>query len=580
MLRLPLTLALLGAAHAALPDARPPRRLRAPSSSARSAAPAPLSAAYRDPDVLSQQMPLPLPAFPAPPPAAAAQQDKVAALQIALEQARADLNHISSEMHALLTSVEPPALVADALGAPAAEAAAEPAWEPMPAPPAPTRSVGAPDISVRIVGVGGSGGNTLNRLAPHVAPYGPAVMRTLAINTDRQVLEASLADETMLVAAPPDAAGGRRHLGQGAGGDPTVGAAAARAHAADVDAALEGADMVFVTGGMGGGTGSGAAPEVARLARERGALTVGVVTRPFGFEGTRRREAAERAIEALAAETDALVVISNDRLLSQLPEGTSVTRAFAAADDVLRQAICAVAEIVLDTGLINVDFNDLRAVMCSSGPALVGIGVADGSAAEAARAAIACPLLETAAADAQGIVFNVCGGTQLSLREVHAASDAISAIAHPDANIIFGAHAGFGGQGLGAASAREQRGGRARARGRRRSLSRESSRASRAAAFRLWRAGTSIDASLGSQVRVTVIATSIGSAKRDPPPQPIARAAAEPAPADAEDKAPADAAAPAAKARAGRLASAFQKLSSPFKARPRRVVTLSAEWQE
>lgn len=445
MLRLPLTLALLGAAHAALPDARPPRRLRAPSSSARSAAPAPLSAAYRDPDVLSQQMPLPLPAFPAPPPVAAAQQDKVAALQIALEQARADLNHISSEMHALLTSVEPPALVADALGAPAAEAAAEPAWEPMPAPPAPTRSVGAPDISVRIVGVGGSGGNTLNRLAPHVAPYGPAVMRTLAINTDRQVLEASLADETMLVAAPPDAAGGRRHLGQGAGGDPTVGAAAARAHAADVDAALEGADMVFVTGGMGGGTGSGAAPEVARLARERGALTVGVVTRPFGFEGTRRREAAERAIEALAAETDALVVISNDRLLSQLPEGTSVTRAFAAADDVLRQAICAVAEIVLDTGLINVDFNDLRAVMCSSGPALVGIGVADGSAAEAARAAIACPLLETAAADAQGIVFNVCGGTQLSLREVHAASDAISAIAHPDANIIFGARAGFGG---------------------------------------------------------------------------------------------------------------------------------------
>lgn len=447
---------------AILPEARPPARPRASAlPSTRPTAPTALGAAYRDPDVLSQQIPLPMSsAFSSAAPVAASQQAKVAALKRKLEQARADLIEISADFEGLLTSIaateavgavgpplatQPSALtVGDALAARAsasssAPAASATAWDAVSsAPPAP-RAAGSPEIAVRIIGVGGSGGNTINRLAAHVAPYGGEAMRTLAINTDRQVLETSRAHETILISAPPDAAGKRRHLGQGAGGDPSVGAAAARAHAADVGAALEGADMVFITGGMGGGTGSGAAPEIARLARERGALTVGVVTRPFGFEGTRRREHAEAAIADLAKHTDALVVISNDRLLSQLPAGTSVEHAFAAADDVLRQAICAVAEIVLDTGLINVDFNDLRAVMSDSGPSLVGIGMADGSAAEAARAAIECPLLETAAADAKGIVFNVCGSQQLSLREVHAAADAISSIVAPDANIIFGA---------------------------------------------------------------------------------------------------------------------------------------------
>ena len=480
-----IVLSLLPASLALYPEARPPARPRVSASpTPRVAAPTPRPAAYRNPEMYGSHVPLPPSSLAAGLPSAdgasaadeaGAHKEQVDALERKLAEMRADLNQISADFEGLLTTIaaEPhargprgmpaePALasaraptVGDALAALAAERENAPTCAPpvtaapclelehkparAPAAPAMRAAPGGPNISVRIVGVGGSGGNTINRVAEHIAPFGTDAVRTLAVNTDAQVLGLSAAHETLLIGAPADSTGGRRQLGQGAGGNPAVGAAAALAHATDVAAALDGADMVFVTGGMGGGTGSGAAPEIARIARAAGALTVGVVTRPFGFEGSRRRDAAEAAIAALGANTDALVVISNDRLLSQLPHGTPMGAAFAAADETLRQAICAVAEIVMDAGLINVDFNDLRAVMSNAGPSLVGIGVAEGSAADAARAAIACPLLETAAADAQGIVFNVCGGRRLSLREVHAAADAISSIVSPDANIIFGA---------------------------------------------------------------------------------------------------------------------------------------------
>mmetsp|Transcript_27746 Transcript_27746/g.63809 ORF Transcript_27746/g.63809 Transcript_27746/m.63809 type:complete len:540 (+) Transcript_27746:1-1620(+) len=476
-----------------VPDGSLPVRTR--STPNRLFSSAPLSAAYRDTDFLSHQGGFSLAAAHVP---SESPSDKVEAFQRKLAAARAELDALTADFDGLVGRVgsedttlaisytnsnshstlapEPVALVGAVLKPPDSAAKLIDLSAPV---RSSVRVAGTPAISVRICGVGGSGGNTIDRLAAHVAPYGQDAMRTLAINTDRQVLETSRAHETLLIAAPADVGGRRRMVGQGAGGDPSVGAAAALEHAHEVGAALDGADMVFITGGMGGGTGSGVAPEVARLARARGALTVGVVTRPFGFEGSRRRENANQAILKLAEETDALVVISNDRLLSQLPGGTSVEAAFAAADDVLRQAICAVAEIVLDTGLVNVDFNDLRAVMLGSGPALVGIGMSTSSAADAARAAIECPLLETAAANAKGIVFNVCGGKNLSLREVHSAADAISSIVHPDANIIFGA---------------------------------------------------TLDESLGDTIRVTVIATSIGEAKRDPPPPPIASARTPPSP--------------------------------------------------
>jgi cell division protein FtsZ len=443
-----------------LPEGRLPARQRAPATT-------PRSFAYRNADMLGGQEPLHPSVL-----RAVSKQAAMDELKRKLDQARADLNDIAADFDALAQAHDvdmlagelaelqaevdslPAAIMLDtialsvAVATPVAVALPRPITvarpvishftAPVPESRAPAPS-GMPPISVRIVGVGGSGGNTINRLAPHVAPYGAEHMRTIAINTDAQVLSSSAANDALLISSPTDPTVKRSRVGQGAGGNPSVGALAASSHADEIGAALTGADMVFVTGGMGGGTGSGAAPEVARLARQAGALTVGVVTRPFGFEGTRRAENANGAIAALAAHTDALVVISNDRLLSQLPDGTSIEAAFAAADDVLRQAICAVAEIVLDTGLVNVDFNDLRAVMKGSGPSLVGIGHAEGSAAEAARRAIECPLLETAAMEAKGIVFNVCGGRALSLREVHSAADAISEIVHPDANIIFGA---------------------------------------------------------------------------------------------------------------------------------------------
>lgn len=292
-------------------------------------------------------------------------------------------------------------------------------------------------IAVSVVGVGGGGGNTVSRLATFAGASAGRDMRTVAVNTDAQALAQSKAETTILMRA--DGLGAQ--VGRGAGGDPKIGAHAARASSEAIATAVAGSDIVFVTAGMGGGTGSGATPEVARAAKATGALTVGVVTKPFGFEGVRRMGQAEEWMEALTEATDALVVVSNDRLLSHLPPGTSIDDAFSAADDVLRQAIFGIVDIVMDTGLINVDFNDLRAVMEGAGPSLVGIGSSEGSAAEAARNAVQCPLLETAAEDAMGIVFNVRGGHELSLKEVHLAAEAVSEITHPEANIIFGAPA-------------------------------------------------------------------------------------------------------------------------------------------
>jgi cell division protein FtsZ len=290
------------------------------------------------------------------------------------------------------------------------------------------RAVGQPII--RVVGVGGAGVNAVNRMV-EAAVEG---VEFVAINTDLQSLQQSTADITVHI-------GGGITRGLGAGANPDLGRAAAMEEYDKVKALLKGSDMVFIAAGAGGGTGTGAGPIVARIAREVGALTVGIVTKPFGFEGTRRRELAEMGIQSLADEVDTLIVVPNNRLLSVLDKQTSMVDAFRVADDVLRQGVQGISDLVTLPGLINLDFADVRTIMSEAGNALLGIGMGTGDkrAVEAAAAAVASPLLETSMEGARKILLSITGGPDLSLFEVNEAAKAVSQAAHPEANIIFGA---------------------------------------------------------------------------------------------------------------------------------------------
>ncbi len=294
--------------------------------------------------------------------------------------------------------------------------------------PAPALAVGAPVL--RVVGVGGAGVNAVNRMVEAEVEG----VEFLAVNTDLQSLQLSAAHTTLHI-------GEQVTRGLGSGSDPNLGRAAAMEEYDRLKALLKGSDMIFITAGAGGGTGTGAAPVVARIAREVGALTVGIVTKPFGFEGSRRREQAEGGVEALAAEVDTLIVVPNNRLLSVLDRGTSMVDAFQVADDVLRQGVQGISDLVTLPGLINLDFADVRTIMSEAGPALLGIGMGTGErrAIDAAEQAVASPLLETSMEGAHSILLSITGGRDLSLWEVNEAAQAVSEAAHPEANIIFGA---------------------------------------------------------------------------------------------------------------------------------------------
>ncbi|HJW22152.1 MAG TPA: cell division protein FtsZ, partial [Candidatus Limnocylindrales bacterium] len=282
---------------------------------------------------------------------------------------------------------------------------------------------------IRVIGVGGGGSNAVNRMI-RAEMMG---VEFIALNTDAQALLQSDAPHKLRI-------GDKITRGLGAGGDPSIGERAAEEDSEKIAQALEGSDMVFITSGLGGGTGSGAAPIVAEIAKEQGALTIAVVTKPFTFEGAKRKLTAEKAGDALRAKVDTLITIPNDRLRDVVQKNTSILDAFRVVDDVLRQGVQGISDIITVPGLINLDFADVRAIMKDAGSALMGIGRATGEnrAVEAARQAIASPLLEVDIAGAQGILFNVTGGSNLSLYEVTEAAEEIRAAADPEANIIFG----------------------------------------------------------------------------------------------------------------------------------------------
>ncbi len=300
---------------------------------------------------------------------------------------------------------------------------------PATAPMGTTGAVGQPVI--RVVGVGGAGVNAVNRMVEAEVEG----VEFLAVNTDLQSLQQSTADVTLHI-------GAELTRGLGSGSDAEVGRAAAMEDYDRVKALLKGSDMIFITAGAGGGTGTGAAPVVARISRELGALTVAIVTKPFGFEGSRRGEQAERGVATLAEEVDTLIVVPNNRLLSVLDKQTAMVEAFRVADDVLRQGVQGISDLVTLPGLINLDFADVRTIMSSAGNALLGIGMGAGGehrATEAAMQAVASPLLETSMEGARSILLSITGGRDLSLWEVNEAAKAVAEAAHPDANIIFGA---------------------------------------------------------------------------------------------------------------------------------------------
>jgi cell division protein FtsZ len=290
------------------------------------------------------------------------------------------------------------------------------------------RPVGSPVL--RVVGVGGAGVNAVNRMIEAEV----VGVEFIAINTDLQSLQQSTADITLHI-------GSELTRGLGSGSNPELGRQSAMEEHDKIKALLKGSDMVFITAGSGGGTGTGAAPIVARISRELGALTVGVITKPFGFEGSRRRDQADEGVAALAEEVDTLIVVPNNRLLSILDKGTSMVDAFRVADDVLRQGVQGISDLVTLPGLINLDFADVRTIMNEAGPALLGIGMGHGDkrAIDAAEQAVSSPLLETSMEGARKILLSITGGRDLSLWEVNEAAKAVSAAAHPDANIIFGA---------------------------------------------------------------------------------------------------------------------------------------------
>jgi cell division protein FtsZ len=302
-----------------------------------------------------------------------------------------------------------------------------------------TSAYGAPSLAaerfaaqpvIRVVGVGGAGVNAVNRMVEAEIEG----VEFLAINTDLQSLQTSAAHDTLHI-------GGGVTRGLGSGSDPELGRLAAREEYDRIKSLLRGSDMVFIAAGAGGGTGTGAAPIVAEIAREVGALTVGIVTRPFQFEGTRRREQAEAGIRELGEEVDTLIVVPNNRLLSVLDRNTSMVDAFRVADDVLRQGVQGVSDLVTLPGLINLDFADVRTIMSGAGSALLGIGMGTGEnrAVVAAERAVSSPLLETSMEGTHSILLSITGGLDLSLWEVNEAARAVAEAAHTDANIIFGA---------------------------------------------------------------------------------------------------------------------------------------------
>lgn len=283
---------------------------------------------------------------------------------------------------------------------------------------------------IKVIGVGGGGSNAVNRMID----AGLQGVDFITLNTDAQALNHSRANQRFQI-------GAKLTKGLGAGADPAIGRKAAEESKEDLYNCLQGADMVFITAGMGGGTGTGAAPIVAEVSKEIGALTVGVVTRPFSFEGRKRAEQAETGIQELKSKVDTLIVIPNDRLLQVVDKQTSITEAFRVADDVLRQGVQGISDLIAVPGLINLDFADVKTIMLNTGSALMGIGRATGErrAVEAANMAISSPLLETSIEGAKGVLLNITGGPDLGLFEVNEAAEAIAAAAEPDANIIFGA---------------------------------------------------------------------------------------------------------------------------------------------
>jgi cell division protein FtsZ len=312
---------------------------------------------------------------------------------------------------------------------------------------------------IKVVGVGGGGTNAVNRMVD----AGLSGVEFIAVNTDAQALMMCDADVKIHI-------GSQATRGLGAGADPAVGQAAAQESRDELKEALKGADMVFVTAGEGGGTGTGAAPIVAELARELQALTVGVVTKPFVFEGGKRTQQANQGVETLRDRVDTLIVIENDRLLQVVEKRTSVTDAFRIADDILRQGVQGITDLITVPGLVNLDFADVRTIMRDAGSALMGIGIASGEnrATEAARGAVSSPLLETSIEGATGILLNITGGPDIGLFEVNEAAEVVTGAADQNANVIFGAV---------------------------------------------------IDDSMGEEVRVTVIATGFGGSRRGSRPE-------------------------------------------------------------
>ncbi|HBI2201771.1 TPA: cell division protein FtsZ [Listeria monocytogenes] len=283
--------------------------------------------------------------------------------------------------------------------------------------------------TIKVIGVGGGGNNAVNRMIEH----GVQGVEFISVNTDAQALNLAKAETKLQI-------GTKLTRGLGAGAVPEIGKKAAEESREQIEEALKGSDMVFVTAGMGGGTGTGAAPVIAQIAKEMGALTVGVVTRPFGFEGPKRTKQALTGTEAMKEAVDTLIVIPNDRLLQIVDKNTPMLEAFREADNVLRQGVQGISELIAVPGLINLDFADVKTIMTNRGSALMGIGIATGEnrAAEAAKKAISSPLLETSVDGAKGVLMNITGGSNLSLYEVQEAAEIVSSASDEDVNMIFG----------------------------------------------------------------------------------------------------------------------------------------------
>ncbi len=283
---------------------------------------------------------------------------------------------------------------------------------------------------IKVVGVGGGGNNAVNRMIE----FGLQGVEFIAINTDKQALFLSNADQKIQI-------GEKLTKGLGAGADPEIGQSAAEESYEEISQALKGTDMLFITAGMGGGTGTGATPVIADISKEMGILTVGVVTKPFMFEGKQRMLNAEKGIEALKGKVDTLVTIPNDRLLQVVEKRTSMLEAFKVADDILRQGVQGISDLIAVPGLVNLDFADVKTIMQEKGLAHMGIGrsAGDNRAIEATKQAIQSPLLETTIEGAKGVLLNITGSEDLGLYEVNEAAELVAEAAHPDANIIFGA---------------------------------------------------------------------------------------------------------------------------------------------